>query len=744
MPSGCPVSSYRDEIIRLLYSLPVLFLLLNEVPAYAQAPSICLDTTQRLLLHEDTIALNAGFISKTLDGNFLVPGYYYPNSGMFYNMPYLIKSTPGGTILWSKRYSSSGNYPSNFFTGARVKELNNGDLLMTGEIGVPGTDNRRELALWRLDKNGTLLWGVSYESSIWANPITGSCEITGIREDAGGNIFLCGNQRIFGVSMGAFVMKLDSKGNVLWDKNYSSYKGLAYGILLLQDKLLLVGSAGNFIIGSTVNTNVLWCLGLDTDNGNTLSTQAWNADFGQQSALNSFAYTNTSMDMLDNGQISVYGTANSDFAGLFDRTMDTITHSIIASFSPDFVFLSGIMLRSVHASNYYNTVATQHASGRISYTRFLENGNLYNEDIIYGSIQNNRLVKERLYREQNRSSTSALTSNFLFYPPDHDGLVQTYWDELNAKGGLEVLSLGDKDSSNPCNGNDTSLTFIQPYFMKQASVTFDSILVNTFTQTHHNSVGDTAGNISKNTACVQAGVNLYAIPVVFLGKDSVLCAGTSRELSAGQGYSQYAWNNGSTGPSIIVSDTGKYWVSVTGQGGCKGSDTTYIASVAPLPSGFLPHDTTICEFAKLTIHAGQAYLSYLWSDQSVDSTLTVSQPGLYRLSVTDSNHCTGADSILLTQKECLQGLFVPNAFTPNGDGRNDVFRPMFFGNVTRFRFTVYNRWGEKVFETRVPGQGWDGRLNGIPAADGTFVWFCQYQLDGQAQMSRRGTVVVIR
>jgi gliding motility-associated-like protein len=240
------------------------------------------------------------------------------------------------------------------------------------------------------------------------------------------------------------------------------------------------------------------------------------------------------------------------------------------------------------------------------------------------------------------------------------------------------------------------------------------------------------------------GVKLYGSPIVALDQDSVLCRGSTRELTAGQGYSRYIWNTGDTGSSLLVSDTGKYWVAVTAQNGCKGSDTTYIVRIAPDPAGFLPADTTICQFDKLTITPLHTYQSYLWSDQSTAPTLTVSQPGLYRLEVTDSNQCAGADSIRLIQKQCLEGFFIPNAFTPNGDGHNEIFRPMLLGTVDGFRFAVYNRWGEKVFETHTPGQGWDGRLNGAPLPTGTFIWLCQYQFNGQAMQIRNGTVLLIR
>jgi gliding motility-associated-like protein len=87
---------------------------------------------------------------------------------------------------------------------------------------------------------------------------------------------------------------------------------------------------------------------------------------------------------------------------------------------------------------------------------------------------------------------------------------------------------------------------------------------------------------------------------------------------------------------------------------------------------------------------------------------------------------------------------VPTAFTPNGDGLNDLFKPILSGNITRFNFSIYNRWGEKVFETQSPGQGWTGKLNGVPVANGVFIWYCQYQLAGQAAKIKKGTVMLIR
>ncbi len=176
------------------------------------------------------------------------------------------------------------------------------------------------------------------------------------------------------------------------------------------------------------------------------------------------------------------------------------------------------------------------------------------------------------------------------------------------------------------------------------------------------------------------------------------------------------------------------------------ADTTHILSTVPLPDGFLPQDTSICQYGNLVINTLQPYQNYSWSDLSTGPSLKVSKPGIYWVEVTDINGCTGKDTILVTGKECLQGLFVPSAFTPNGDGHNDRLKPLYYyGNAAYFDFVVFNRYGQKVFETQSPGSdGWDGTVNGVAAQAGVYVWFCRYQPGGQPAAIEKGTVILIR
>src|SRR5260221_5425147 len=237
-------------------------------------------------------------------------------------------------------------------------------------------------------------------------------------------------------------------------------------------------------------------------------------------------------------------------------------------------------------------------------------------------------------------------------------------------------------------------------------------------------------------------LDLYE-PKPVLDKNPVYCAASDRILIPGD-FASYLWNDGSTGSSINVSGTGDYWVRVTDQHGCTAADTVHILSQALPPKEFLPTDTTICQYGDLILTTPQRYKSYSWSDLSTSPALTVHKPGTYWVTVTDNNGCIGTDSVLITQKYCMVGVFVPSAFTPNGDGHNDRIRPMVYGNIRLLDFAILGRWGELLFETQIPTEGWDGKIKGSLAPAGTYVWYCRFQPDGQPIQMEKGTVVLIR
>lgn len=238
---------------------------------------------------------------------------------------------------------------------------------------------------------------------------------------------------------------------------------------------------------------------------------------------------------------------------------------------------------------------------------------------------------------------------------------------------------------------------------------------------------------------------LSKFPPPNLGPDVVICPGDAVRLNAHSGYASYTWQDGSTDSVYLATGPGKYYVDVKDVCGDPYSDTLNIG-VYPIDAVFLPADTSMCSYDRLLIQSSGKFRQYLWNDGSRGTSITVDAPGLYWLQVTDDNQCKIRDSILISpQINChAQGVYVPKAFTPNGDGRNDIFRPMAYGDLVSYRFAVYNRYGQLVFSTTQPGLGWDGEIDGRPAADGTFVWYCAYQFTGGVKRVEKGTVELIR
>jgi gliding motility-associated-like protein len=238
-------------------------------------------------------------------------------------------------------------------------------------------------------------------------------------------------------------------------------------------------------------------------------------------------------------------------------------------------------------------------------------------------------------------------------------------------------------------------------------------------------------------------LNVFANPVVALNHSNSICVGTTRTLDAGN-FSSYLWNNGTSSRTIIVNGIGLYAVEVSDNNGCRGSDTAIITTVLAQPKNFLPPDTSICSYGKIALQSINQYNTYLWSTGGISSSITITQPGLYWLQVKDDNNCVGRDSVLVNPKDCMKGFYIPNAFTPNGDGKNDLFRPLLFGKLVSFDFRIYNRWGQIVFQTSETAKSWDGTYAGITQDSNVFIWTCTYQFEGEEKRTEKGTVMLIR
>jgi len=213
-------------------------------------------------------------------------------------------------------------------------------------------------------------------------------------------------------------------------------------------------------------------------------------------------------------------------------------------------------------------------------------------------------------------------------------------------------------------------------------------------------------------------------------------------VSVQSGTPPYAflWNpSGNTSPAINNLSTGSYMVTVTDSKGCAKSENILIDSTGSFSIN-LGSDTTICGNG-FVLSPGN-FAKYYWQDQSGDSVYYVTQPGVFSVEVTNNAGCTATDTLVIIE-DCLHDIVVPNAFSPNGDGLNDVFKAEAI-TVTDFAMNIYNRWGGVVFETTSIKNSWNGTFKKSKCQAGVYFWVTTYSVDNSEMKEKKGTVFLMR
>jgi gliding motility-associated-like protein len=245
------------------------------------------------------------------------------------------------------------------------------------------------------------------------------------------------------------------------------------------------------------------------------------------------------------------------------------------------------------------------------------------------------------------------------------------------------------------------------------------------------------------------------------GISPTICYNTSAQLNASIVGIRFDWTPGSylNNPNILnpVSSpprTTQYILSAYDTLGCpKPGRDTLIVTVLPRVRAFAGRDTSVVIGQPLQFN-GTGGVNYIWSpstglnNPAIFNPIGIYNSGIdsvkYKLVVTDAAGC--ADSAFVTVKvfKTIPYVFVPTAFTPNNDGRNDLIRPIAVGISKINYFSIYNRWGQLVFTTTINGKGWDGRINGVLQSSNVFVWMVNAIDYTGKKLFLKGTVALIR
>jgi gliding motility-associated-like protein len=233
--------------------------------------------------------------------------------------------------------------------------------------------------------------------------------------------------------------------------------------------------------------------------------------------------------------------------------------------------------------------------------------------------------------------------------------------------------------------------------------------------------------------------------------DTAICQGSTLVLVADFGQGTYTWTavppqrsdqNQSGQSTYYVYEPGKYAV-LAQVGQCVYTDSLTVTFDDSLRVSMLK-DTALCNGEDFLLTVTGNADTLLWQDGSMGPSYHPTVAGLY--TVIAANGC-GRDTLTATVdfSACGCQLWLPNAFTPDGNGHNDTFRPLHACEMTNFELQVYDRYGDLVFRSLSPDEAWDGRFRGTKMPAGAYVWMAKYfSTETKQPVFRKGTVLLIR
>jgi gliding motility-associated-like protein len=258
-------------------------------------------------------------------------------------------------------------------------------------------------------------------------------------------------------------------------------------------------------------------------------------------------------------------------------------------------------------------------------------------------------------------------------------------------------------------------------------------------------------NVGKQCEVVDTMIVRYRGNKQLNFNDTALCKGTTLVLDADFGTGIYKWEsipaqrddqNNTNQSTYFIYNPGFYAVTAT-VGHCIFKDSLNVVFNDTLQLQ-LPKDTVLCRGEPFLIRPVANAANYQWQDGTFGGIYSAKLSGLYR--ITAENGC-GRDTanMNIVFEDCPCALLLPNAFSPNGDGLNDIFRPLHACDMQDFSMTIFNRYGEKLFVTKDPLQGWDGKAGAGKPLTGAYVWMVSYTKPSNKQLvQKQGTVLLLR
>lgn len=662
----------------------------------------------------------------TPDGGYILAGLASEGTSTTFH-PFLLKLNCKSEIQWYKLFGNTQTTANVFH---RVIVTHDSNFVLMSNLGVYSNYNG---LVAKVDGNGNILWEKILNLS------NGSDQLTDIKETNSGQFVLTGSIKS---TPDVGLIKLNSDGTLVWNKTFGNANQYDEGsaITILNDGSYLV--TGRYISMGTFNAFLL-----KTD---TSGAMQWLKCYGD-TLQHMWGFD---VKELGNGDLILAGSTTllkpnyqsytDNYVMRLNSVGDTVWTKIFYGTPDLFENVSSILIDA--QENIILGVAT---------ASYVTPGFVPNKNAIMKFSPSGNLLAAKIYNNG--------SSHYTRINPSHDdGVILSGYSTMYAGPvGFQTLFMKMNQALNTgC--FDTDVTALTVVTSNSFKVTQPLPLLGTS--------GTSLANSTVFNTVVVDSVLCQAFPLLLADFEySDTCLGLNTHFVADtSGVSSWHWDFGLSGnsdtstlsnPIFNYNTSGSYDVTLIVGNGCE-YDTLVktIQIIDPQQLVNLGPDTIKCRDSILTIGINNLASSYLWNTGDTTSTIQIQQPGMYILSATFAPCGVFTDTIVVGDKDCFPNslppevelnncsVFIPNVFSPNGDGLNDVFRPTFqhqWNNIDFVHIEIFNRWGCRVFVSQQVNEAWDGMLKGVSQDIGTYHYMIRYRCSGSIRIAK-GEVVLVR
>lgn len=705
-------------------------------------------------------------VKQTNDGGFVIAGGSKSYGASADEDVYIIKLDSNWTLQWTK---TIGDMTYWYDEGRSVIQTADGGYAITGITCAYGAGNCDVYAI-KLDSIGSIQWKRS---------------IGGIERDEGysivqandGGYVIAGNTESFGnttvpYTRNIYLVKLNSSGNLQWTKTAGGTDNDATNSVIKTTDGGFAITGYKDLSNSGPSNPYMYLMKLDSlGNGCCVSPGGGTVSSGG-SVGSGGVVTNI------NSIVGSYGVIGSGGSSTVECSNGCVTPTAFAGSDNTICNGTNITLNGVGGTSYSwipstglsndtiaNPIATP--SANTTYSLIVTNAcgidtgavTIYvipvvspvitgNDTICLGQSTTLTANGGTIYLWNTGGTSSSIivnpTSNTTYSVNVSNGICNND-TSITVEVNLPPF-IGINGNTNICQNDTTTLyaigsgSYLWSNGSTSSSITISATSNTTFTLT----ITDINGCIASDSILVIA----TPIPIATISPNTTICSGEFIFLNAGGG-STYLWNTGSITSSIQVTpNTTTNYSVIVSNGSC--SDTAYTSvTVNAVPQASITTSISTITYGQVATLSAGGGVNYIWSTGETTTAVAVAPTitTIYCVTTSDSNNCSDSACVTLYFYDaCASGIYLPNAFSPNNDLEND-FLHVFSENtvcVTSLHIIIYNRIGEKVFESTNPYFKWDGSYQSKLLNTQVLTYVLVAELINKKTISKKGNINLIR